>query len=301
MSQIPLFTSIPTKWNRPAIGRNFGPTWLRLCVDSWKASGFRPISLNSAVDIEGFSTVPIEFQPVARARPLITDFFDAAKKSGSRIAGIVNADCMMIPQLGLSAALENHLDNGIVVVERLNISQYDLRPTGQHCLGFDAFFFTIDSLEKIRWSEDWKIGSVWWDYCFSLAFHAASQKIRTLPSPGVIHLDHERRWSLEEWRSAMSKLISAVKDNVSLYERAKPHLPISSQRDEEYYPFIEVVYDWLRSREPLYTPAYESVEEFMTFMVSATAAQEPQLLSVKQLVRQIPAATVRAVKRRLRA
>ena len=209
---------------------------------------------------------------------------------------------MTIPQLRLSTALESLLDNGVVIVERLNISHHDLRPTGQHCFGFDAFFFTINSLDKIRWSEDWKIGSVWWDYCFPLAFEAASQKIRTLPSPGVVHLDHERRWSSDKSRLAMPKLITAVKESVALCERAKPHLGTNTKQDEDYKPFIEAVFHWLRTREPLYTPSYQSTEEFMTLILAALATQpEPQALSMKQLVRQIPGATMRAAKRILGA
>lgn len=294
--QIPLFTSIPPKWSRSSNGRNFGPAWLQLCISSWKASGFRPISLNSAAEIEGLGALPIEFQPVPRARPLITDFLDAAKRSGSRIAGIVNADCMTIPMLNLATALEDLLDNGVVIVERLNLSQEDLRPTGQHCYGFDAFFFTVDSLEKIRWSEDWKIGSVWWDYCFPFAFSAASQKIRTLSSPGLIHLDHEKRWSQDEWRSALPKLISAVEGNAALYEQARPHLATSPERDEDFMPFIEVVFHWLRGREKLHTPSFESTEELVTLMLTAMAAS-PHPLSVKQLARRLSGATMRAAKR----
>lgn len=296
-SQIPLFTSIPPKSSRSYNGRNFGPAWQKLCISSWKASGFRPISLNSAAEVEGLGMLPIELQPVPRSRPLITDFLDAAKRTGSRVAGIVNADCMTIPMLNLGSALENLLDNGVVIVERLNLSQQDLRPTGQHCYGFDGFFFTIDSLEKIRWSDDWKIGSVWWDYCFPLAFSAASQKVRTLPSPGLIHLDHDRRWSLDEWRSALPTLISAVEGNADLYEQAKPHLITSPERDKDFLPFIKVVFQWLRKRENLYTPGFESTEELMTFMLTAMATAQPHPLSVKQLARRISGATMRAAKR----
>ena len=295
--QIPLFTSIPPKWSRSSNGRNFGPAWQQLCISSWKASGFRPVSLNSAAEIEGLGKLPIEFQPVPHSRPLITDFLDAAKRSGSRVAGIVNADCMTIPMLNLGTALEDLLDNGVVIVERLNLSEHDLRPTGQHCYGFDGFFFTIDSLEKIRWSEDWTIGSVWWDYCFPFAFSAASQKVRTLGSPGLIHLDHEKRWSRDEWRSALPRLISAVEGNVDLYEQAKPHLVTSPERDEDFMPFIEVVFQWLRKRENLYTPSFESAEELVTMMLSAMATAQPHSLSVTQLARQITVATVRAAKR----
>lgn len=295
MAQIPILTSIPPKWSRPSNGRNFGPAWQQLCISSWKASGFRPISLNSAAEIEAFRMLPIEFQSVPRARPSIADMIDAAKKSGSRIAGIVNADCTTIPFLDLSAALESLLDNGVVIVERLNISQHDLRPTGQHCFGFDAFFFTINSLEKIQWSEDWKIGGVWWDYCFPLAFAAAGQKIRTLPSPGLIHLDHDRRWTMEEWQAAMPKLISAV-DQVDLALKTTMPATATFEDEEAYAPFIRAVFDWLRSRETLYTPEFESVEELITLMLTGMLSQ-PQPLTVKQLARQLPGASVRAARR----
>ena len=291
---IPLFTSIPPKWNRPAMGRNFGPAWLQICIKSWIASGFRPISLNSPAEIEGFWMLPVEFQPVPRSRPLISDLLDAAKRSGSRIAGIVNADCMTIPFLPLTTALENNLDDGIVIIERLNISRHDLRPTEQHCFGFDGFFFTIESLEKIRWSDDWKIGSVWWDYCFPLAFAAAGKKIRTLPSPGLIHLDHEKNWSREEWRSSMPRLISAIEENAALHELAKPYLAV--EHDEEFAPLIETAFQWLRSRDTLYTPEYEAADELVAMMLAVMTAQ-PRPLSVKQLARQFPGATVRAAKR----
>jgi hypothetical protein len=295
--QIPLFTSIPPKWSRPAHGRNFGPAWLQLCIASWRESGFRPISLNSVPDIEVFRMVPIEFQPVARTQPLIIDLLGAAKKTGSRIAGIVNADCMTIPLLKPGEALENLLDNGIVIVERLNLSQQDLRPTGQSCLGFDAFFFTIESLEKISWSEDWKIGSVWWDYCFPLAFLAASQKIRTLPSPGLIHLDHEQRWRRDEWRSSLPKLIRAVGENATLWEKAKLRLVANPKHDDDFLPFIKFVFHWLRNREKLYTPSHESIEELVTFALAAMATQAQPQLSVTQLARQIPGATMRTARR----
>lgn len=286
---IPLFTSIPPKWDRPAAGRNFGPAWLKLCIKSWMASGFRPISLNSPAEIEGFWMLPVEFQPVQSSLPLISDLLEAARRSGSRIAGIVNADCMTIPFLPLATALENNLDNGVVIIERLNISQHDLRPTGQHCYGFDGFFFTIDSLEKIQWLDDWQIGSVWWDYCFPLAFAASGQKIRTLPSPGLIHLDHEKRWSRDEWRASMPRLIDAIKDNAALYDLAKPHL-------EDPSPLIETAFHWLCTRDALYTPEYETADELVAMMLAGILTK-PAPLTVKQLARQFPKAATRAARR----
>lgn len=300
-SQIPLFTSIPPKSSRPANGRNFGDAWQKLCVTSWNASGFRPISLNTPAEIESLRTLPIEFQSIQRPRPLIADFLVAAKNSGGRVAGIVNADCMTIPHLGLSTAIENLLENGVVIVERLNISQQELRPTGQHCFGFDGFFFTIDSLEKIEWSEDWTIGSVWWDYCFPLAFHSASQRIRTLPSPGLVHLDHDKRWTMAQWRSDMPKLISAMQSHAEFHERVKPYLNAVPERDEDFRSLVEAAFAWLRSREKLYEPPFESIEELLTVSLAAMAIAPHQHLGLKQLCRLLPGAAMRATRRIFRS
>lgn len=238
--------------------------------------------------------LPIEFQPIPRARPLIADMIAAAKKSGSRIAGIVNADCMMIPFLDLSKALENLLDNGVVLVERLNISQHDLRPTGKCCFGFDAFFFTIESLEKIQWTDDWKIGEAGWDYFFPLAFRTAGQKVRTCPSPGLIHLDHEQNRNHDQWRSAMIRFFGVAEEHPSLRKWTKQYL--NNESDESLHAFSRSVYNWLHNRETLYIPKHESVEELIAFMLTGLLRQsEP--LSVKQLAREFPSASVRAARR----
>ena len=76
----------------------------------------------------------------------MTDFFIAASKSGSKIAGIVNADCMIIPQTRIAERLKDFI-NGIVIAERLNLSQETFRPTGVPCQGFDAFFCEVGDLD----------------------------------------------------------------------------------------------------------------------------------------------------------
>lgn len=89
---------------------------------------------------------------------------------------------------------------------------------------------------------------------------------------------------------------SCGRSQTLLYEQARPHLATSPERDEDFMPFIEVVFHWLRGREKLHTPSFESTEELMTLMLTAMAAS-PHPLSVKQLARRLSGATMRAAKR----
>ena len=135
-----LFTSIPPRLTRLVQGRDFGLAWQTACIKSWRDSGFRIVSLNTPKEIEALRSLEpeVEFVEIGpdRTRPLITDFFAAAENSKTRIAGIINADCMIIPQ----TRIINHFTDdigGIVIADRINISQETLLPTGWGG-GFDA-------------------------------------------------------------------------------------------------------------------------------------------------------------------
>jgi hypothetical protein len=82
----------------------------------------------------------------------------------------------------------------------------------------------------------------------------------------------------------MPKLVSAV-----------DQAGIAAQADDED-SFIRVAFDWLRSRPALFTPEFESPEELIMLMMTG-ALGRPHPLTVKQLARQIPGASVRAAKR----
>jgi hypothetical protein len=184
LSESILLTSIPLHLKRVVQGTDFGPAWLAACIRSWKDAGFRVISLNTADEVNGIrSFAPdVDFLeiPNGHHRPLITDFFTAAAEIDAEIAGIINADCLLIDQMGLARRLANHLD-GLAVVERFNVDRNTLHPTGQTCFGFDAFFFTTAALPAIECNASWRIGDNWWDYWLPLTFYFAGFEPRTLP------------------------------------------------------------------------------------------------------------------------
>jgi hypothetical protein len=148
-----LLTSVPPILKRPFHGRDFGTAWQIACINSWKAAGFYVASLNRPHEIEAFRSFDkmidlIELQG-GNERPLISDFIAAAVKCGSKVVGIINADCLLVPQIDFAKRLSQCLD-GIALAERVNLSGSTLRPVGGTCYGFDAMFFTIDALTSIK-------------------------------------------------------------------------------------------------------------------------------------------------------
>ena len=146
---IPLFTPAPPNPERLIQGREFGPAWQAMCIESWKQARFHPINFDTD------------------DRPRISDILTACRQqTDARIAGIINSDCMIIPHSNLADRLTEYLNNGAVVAERINLNPETLSPTKVPCYGFDAFFFCIDSLADC--CTEWRMGDAWWDYWFPL-------------------------------------------------------------------------------------------------------------------------------------
>ena len=211
--------------------------------------------------------LPIDFQESRHEPPRIVDILAAAQASGASIAGIINADCMTIPQTNLSERLSSCLKDGLVIAERNNLSTETLRLTGQVCYGFDAFFFRTSALDEIAWDEHWKIGAVWWDYWFPLAFKVAGLKVRTLPAPMVLHLNHEQEWSWAVWQAEYPRIVTLTSKI--------PALAFAKWKGELTPQIVETaalrINSWLRQREPLWTPEYESVDDLWVSILKAAS------------------------------
>jgi len=274
-SEITLFTSLPTRLKRPVQGRDLGPAWQTACINSWKDAGFRVVSLNNSEEIAAlrFYAPTIEFMeiPSDLSRPRLTDFFDAAKSSGSEIVGIINADCMIVPNVELASHLPR-LHNSVVIIERINLSQETLRPTGLRCTGFDAFFFDVAALAQIQNDDHWHIGNVWIDYWLPFAFHRAGVAVKTLPSPLLFHLDHELAWDWGAWASEGDRVIRLLKADVS--GRLDPALAtkVSKLKQTQDAGLLQnLLFDWLKSQKPLWEPEIGSVDDLATRILNASA------------------------------
>jgi hypothetical protein len=279
LSESVLLTSIPSHLKRVVQGTDFGPAWQAACIRSWKNAGFRVISLNTADEVKGIRLFApgIDFFeiPKGRSRPLAIDFFTAATMSGAETAGIINADCLLIDQMGLARQLANHLD-GLAIVQRFNVDQNTLRPTGQICFGFDAFFFTTAALQTIKWDASWRIGDSWWDYWLPLTFHFAGFEPRTLPGPALMHLDHDTRaWDWRAWETNFRRFFEFLRaQEGTLHDaellaamRALPPTP----QIADIHKFSHRIYDWLRSRKPLWRPEDGSVDDLLARLLNALA------------------------------
>ena len=287
-----LFTSIPPRLTRLVQGRDFGLAWQTACIKSWRDAGFRIVSLNTPKEIEALRSLEpeVEFVEIGpdRTRPLITDFFAAAENSRSRIAGIINADCMIIPQTGI---INHFTDNigGIVIAHRINISQETLFPTGVGG-GFDAFFFDVSTLAHIEHDNSWRIGEVWYDFWLPLAFHVAGFKIKTLPAPILLHLNHDFAWDSRAYAREFPRLINLLRAHNGA--RLDPVLMAELSRVRKLHAndvaaHKTLLFYWLKSREKLWTPEAGSAEDFMMRFLNAFGT--PSLTRYERLKKQIRA------------
>ncbi len=234
------------------------------------------MSLNTPNEIDAIGKIApaVEFReiPANRNRPLITDFFDAAANSKNSVVGIINADCMMIPRTALKKRLSGHTD-GVVIVERLNISELTLRPTGLSCGGFDAFFFDPASLANIERDDHWHIGGVWVDYWLPFAFHAAGLKIKTLPAPMLLHLNHDLAWGWEAWKNEISRVTHFL-FRAEHCGRLDPALAAGLHkaiRKNDVATLQKLFFVWLRSQRSLWTPDAGSLDDLTIKAINASA------------------------------
>jgi hypothetical protein len=275
-SEITLLTSIPPRMSRVIQGREMGPAWQSACIQSWKSCGFKVKTLNTPdeIDVLRSLNMDVEFTPIPpdHKRPHIIDFIAAAGMSKSDVVGIINADCLLIPQVKLIGHLLGL--NGLVIAERINLDKISLRPTGRPCMGFDAFFFTTRSLFSIKKEDNWRIGDTWWDYWFPLAFQVAGFEPKTFPAPMLIHLDHDQAWDWAIWERNFSRLNEFLRNSElrdPILTRATKALPELAQA-ADIHPYGSTVYHWLHAREPLWRPEFGSVDDFTTQFLNAIAA-----------------------------
>lgn len=280
-TKLMMLTSLPPFMGRRIQGVEFGPVWQAACIDSWKAERFHVVSLNTPDEIAALepfaSRVDFVELPASHQRPLITDFFDAIAKSSYELAGIINADCLLFPGNKLGERLAGNVD-GLVMAERLNISQTTMRPTGRHCFGFDAFFFKTASLAAAERDDRWRIGDTWWDYWLPLSLHLAGVKLKTFPAPMLAHLDHDQVWSEQSWKGNSRRLFDFLHDRAQ--GLGDPELIGAvgepPKTTAEIHALSSKIFNWLRSREPLWRPEEGSTDDLLMRLYAGLSAAAPE-------------------------
>jgi hypothetical protein len=234
VNKMMIATSIAPHISRRVQGVEYGSVWQVACINSWKAEGFDVVSLNASEEIAALepytSMVNIVELRAGHSRPRIADFLEEIAKSSREVAGIVNADCLLIPGTQLGERLAHNVDS-LVMAERINISPLTMWPTGQNCFGFDAFFFNSAALANVDRDIRWRLGDTWWDYWFPLSLHFAGVKLKTLAGPVLAHLDHEQAWNTEAWEDNGRYLIQFLNDHAD--ELRDPYLATALRAQPE--------------------------------------------------------------------
>jgi hypothetical protein len=198
---VTLYTSLPPRIERLAAGRELGAVYQRECIASWRRQGFDVVSLNTRTEIEALLPLnyDVTFKEVPSSRPRIADFLTIIKEEHAVVAGIINSDCMMVANGPAISLVLQFAQQGLVLVERLNIGADDLRATGTSCYGFDLLLFATQILNTLEFDPEISIGTPWWDYWFPIAYQSAGGELFGAPAPMLMHLDHPLGWSQETW------------------------------------------------------------------------------------------------------
>ena len=253
MPGVTLFTSLPPDTTRMVNGRDFGTAYQRACIDSWIAAGFDVVSLNPDSEIAQLRKYdfPVSYLASQNPRPQIVEFLTEACRCPTDLIGIINADCLLLSYPAFVQGIVSGARDGLVMVERVNIDPGSLLPTGQTCLGFDAFFFNKADAARVTIDPELSVGQPWWDYWFPMEFAVSDVKLLRPQSPLIFHLDHEQGWSQARWLHYGRKFIThfSVVDrdrNPSFSAGLREFLGSGSAEREDLGGFGDWCFNWLR-------------------------------------------------------
>jgi hypothetical protein len=204
-SSLPLFTSI-----RPPAAGDDDELYLRECLSSWRAAGFRPVAVNGPAETESLQSLnlPIEFSPMPTdGKPRIGAILSAIRASGDRFAGIINSDCKIMGYPGLASMIRDGLDRSCILAWRVDVGEGIKPAATSH--GFDAYFFDTRFLPE----DDigFSIGDPWWDYWFPLVCEMRGARLETLAVPLLTHKVHPLNWQRRNWEAGAHRFWTALR------------------------------------------------------------------------------------------
>jgi hypothetical protein len=267
--EFPIFTSIPPNLSAAARQHQL------LVLDSWRAAGFTPVSINSATEAEKISAMNfgIEIETVPTdGKPLISEMLSVILRRGCALAGIINADCKIITYPHLALSLRASLANSLLYAER--IDSIGGQPVYDYCCGgFDAFFFDTKVIDGIN-DRHFRIGETWWDHWFPLRLAANGAKIANSHHPLLLHERHPARWDYSQWCANAEIFWRDLKtwsDRIDLPPSISDRLHLPEMGHKAKYISAEF-FVWLRNMRPAHVPSLFPPEyEDLNKLVSMTA------------------------------
>jgi FkbM family methyltransferase len=223
----------------------------RAIIESWRANGFTPVSVNSPSEVDQIAAmgldIEIEVVPTG-GKPLIGEILLVIRRTNSAFAGIINADCRMIRYPYLAQSLQAGLRGSLLYAQRMETVDGD--PTMvELCHGFDGFFFDVGVTEGIT-DARFRMGECWWDYWFPLRLGANGAKIARMPQPLLIHEKHDTNWSQADWQKYAEMFWEDLKiwhEGLSLPDQVSSRLSRRRMGEESGVIAMEL-YRWLRNQ-----------------------------------------------------
>jgi len=253
-----IYTSLPPNMARMVVDKEFEGYYLG-CISSWQAAGFEIISVNSDSEIDALREYRhlLEFisNGTRESRTKIRTFIELIIQSGNRVAGITNADCLLLSYDKFVHRLLESAEGSIVLLERINLDSTSMRPTGRHCSGFDGFLFDTRFLENIKSCGEWLIGEPFWDYWFPLMVIGGGARLKAPAAPILLHVDHHHSWQMDVWRANGRKfaesLLPYAQNDAFPLEIAQLVGRVGSEGlslERHVDKLSQATFEWLRSR-----------------------------------------------------
>lgn len=165
------------------------------CLDSWRAAGFFPVSVNGPSEAEKLSGLDVEIAILPReGKPRIGDIMSAIRVRGECFSGIINADICLMPCGNVAENLRRSLSGNLAMGWRVDIGDGTI---AAFSWGFDAFFFDTRLLPAD--DAGFSIGETWWDLWFPWACEQAGARVETIGAPLFMHRVHPQNWSQAQW------------------------------------------------------------------------------------------------------
>ena len=257
MSDALIVTSLPPRPSRLVKGADVGPAYFAQCIQSWRAAGFDVLSINPATELEAVAALGLPVKLAAATGPglpLISEMLAVARASGSRLVGIVNADCHILPVMNLRELLQRRSAGRMLLCERVERDQASLLPLVETYGGFDGFFFNpqeIDLRLAAACDAGFRFGDVWWDFWFPCLAMASGVEVRRLMQPVLGHLNHAFRWSEQNYAENRGRMLEAL-PLLARQPSARPELAAFAEvmgrsAQSDLLAFAHIMRRWLRN------------------------------------------------------
>lgn len=201
----PILTSIPPYFSRlDAQGREIGDAYLASCIESWRACGFDPVTVNSVNEdlhpIIGDLNLRILRVPrdaralTGRAHVFLADLLKAALEFDQERVFIINADIELEMAEAAKERIHGMKATDAFVAHRLDHAGNKATLNQTYRGGIDVIGAGHDMLEGLN-CGNLVFGMPWWDHYLPLMLMGRDANFVCGHGIKPWHLDHGGRWN----------------------------------------------------------------------------------------------------------